>query len=77
MADTDAEREAGESREARIRERAYAIWMEEGCPDGRQHEHWERAAREIGEEKKLDHSSEASFPASDPPAFTGLSGPRR
>jgi Protein of unknown function (DUF2934) len=29
--------------EQRIRERAYAIWEQEGRPDGREHAHWERA----------------------------------
>jgi hypothetical protein len=33
--------------EASVRERAYAIWEEEGRPDGRAVEHWERAYREI------------------------------
>jgi hypothetical protein len=33
--------------ETRIRERAYAIWEHEGRPEGREREHWERAAREI------------------------------
>jgi len=30
-----------------IRERAYAIWEREGRPEGRERQHWERAAREI------------------------------
>jgi Protein of unknown function (DUF2934) len=34
-------------REAKIRERAYEIWMAEGCPDGREHEHWEQATRDV------------------------------
>jgi hypothetical protein len=29
--------------EQRIRERAYHLWREEGCPDGRDAEIWERA----------------------------------
>jgi hypothetical protein len=29
--------------EQRIRERAYAIWEQEGRPGGREHVHWERA----------------------------------
>jgi hypothetical protein len=33
--------------EAAIRQRAYAIWEEEGRPDGRERDHWERALREI------------------------------
>jgi hypothetical protein len=29
--------------EQRIRERAYRIWLEEGCPEGRELDHWEMA----------------------------------
>ncbi len=30
-----------------IQERAYQIWQEEGCPEGREQEHWLRAEAEI------------------------------
>ena len=33
----------GELDERRIRERAYAIWEEEGHPHGKHEEHWQRA----------------------------------
>jgi hypothetical protein len=33
--------------EVLIRERAYAIWEQEGRPEGREWEHWFRAAGEI------------------------------
>ena len=33
--------------ETLIRERAYAIWEEEGRPAGREWDHWERASYEI------------------------------
>jgi hypothetical protein len=33
--------------EATVRERAYAIWEQEGRPDGREFHHWERAIHEI------------------------------
>jgi hypothetical protein len=36
---------------ARIAERAYAIWEEEGRPDGRDREHWERARFLVGIER--------------------------
>ena len=32
----------------RIRQRAYELWQQEGQPEGKQQEHWERAVREIG-----------------------------
>lgn len=33
--------------EQRIRERAYAIWQEKGCPEGSDHEHWFLAEQEV------------------------------
>ena len=40
--------------EQQIRERAYAIWIEEGRPEGRDHEHWLRARAEL-EEREIVH----------------------
>lgn len=34
-------------RERRIRERAYRLWQEEGCPEGRSDVHWDMAAELI------------------------------
>lgn len=34
----------------RIRERAYKIWHEEGQPEGREIEHWDRAEKDIEDE---------------------------
>ena len=31
--------------EQRIRERAYQIWLEEGCPEGRELDHWNMATK--------------------------------
>jgi hypothetical protein len=36
-----------EQKEQAIRERAYAIWEEEGRPDGQDLEHWRRAEDEV------------------------------
>jgi hypothetical protein len=38
-------------RDARIRERAYHIWLAEGRIAGRHDEHWHRAEREIANEE--------------------------
>ena len=44
----DVDRSApGFNREGQIRERAYSIWEQQGCPDGREHDHWGQAEREI------------------------------
>ena len=39
-------------RDARIRERAYAIWEREGQPHGRHAEHWMQAKAEIAAEEQ-------------------------
>jgi hypothetical protein len=36
-----------------IRVRAYAIWIEEGMPHGRDEDHWRRALRELDEDAGL------------------------
>lgn len=33
----------------RIRTRAYQLWEEEGRPEGKHEDHWQRASREIAE----------------------------
>jgi len=38
-------------RHARIKDRAYLIWLAEGEIHGKDEEHWHRAAREIAEEE--------------------------
>jgi hypothetical protein len=43
--------------ERRIRERAFEIWLDEGCPDGRDKAHWERARREISESDPSQHDA--------------------
>ncbi len=55
--------------EARIRERAYLLWLAAGQPEGRAEEFWHAAREAIAaEEAKYDEEEEESFPASDPPS---------
>jgi hypothetical protein len=74
-------------REERIRQRAYEIWEREGKPDGREAEHWDKAAAEIDAERE---STEAMTSAADtteagappappetPPARRSRSTPKR
>lgn len=42
-----------EDTEKRIRERAYRIWDEEGRPEGRAQEHWEKARMIVSVEESL------------------------
>lgn len=39
--------------EQRIRERAYKIWLDEGCPHGKDKEHWELAKFAIAQQDGL------------------------
>ena len=45
-------------REARIRERAYAIWQAQGGIDGRHEDHWLQAEQELGDNEPLVSSDE-------------------
>lgn len=45
--------------EREIRKIAYRLWMEEGQPDGRDREHWERA-KEIWNFRHRDDEAETS-----------------
>lgn len=67
--------------EQRIRERAYFLWQQDGCPDGRAAQHWEQACRVEAErersELRVDIEEEDSFPASDPPSHNLITGDRR
>jgi len=67
--------------EQRIRERAYFLWQQEGCPPGLEARHWEQARRIEAEhderEARIDIEEEDSFPASDPPSHSVVVGDRR
>lgn len=55
--------------EQRIREKAYQLWEEAGCPEAREQHFWFQAEDAIRqEEAKLDKTVADSFPASDPPS---------
>jgi hypothetical protein len=67
--------------ERRIAARAHAIWEEEGCPEGRAEEHWERAREELAIADNLSstllpnprRSDRGHAPGGEPveePAFT-------
>ena len=43
-----------------IRDRAYALWINDGSPEGSEQEYWYRAERELSEEAGLDLSEEAA-----------------
>ena len=51
-----------QSLEQRIRERAYTLWLENGCADGNAEQHW------IAAERELLAMMTAELPASAAPA---------
>ncbi len=64
-----------QDREARIRLRAYHIWLAAGCPEGADRQHWHEAEQQEAADDEVETASEDSFPASDPPSFGGTVGP--
>ncbi len=44
----EVRRQSQERTEQRIRERAYFLWQQEGCPKNRAEEHWHRACEVEG-----------------------------
>jgi hypothetical protein len=59
----------------RIRERAYELWEEAGSPENDGQRFWQAARIAIDqEESKLDKEVADSFPASDPPSSSVVTG---
>ena len=54
------------AREDTIRTRAHQIWESEGRPDGRDHEHWEAAEREMTDDRLDDQPDMGNDLQSDP-----------
>lgn len=67
--------------EQRIRLRAYWLWRREGSPKGRADEHWRQACAADDARVAYGHRNDIegadSFPASDPPSHTGITGEGR
>jgi len=57
-------------KEARIRERAYEIWVREGRPHGMSAEHWQKAEAEIAAESGAvaDRAAAGSKPRTEAPS---------
>jgi hypothetical protein len=68
--------DAKQELEQRIRERAYFLWQQNGCPDGHADQYWERAseieATREGDDRRIDIEGEDGFPASDPPSHSRI-----
>ena len=60
--------------EQSIRERAYHLWMESGCPDGNAEAHWLAAQREVlsASVNTFARVPEVKQPASLQPAASGV-----
>ncbi len=66
-------------RNDRIREIAYSLWLDEGCPDGEAERHWSTAEAMVDaepEERKLIEGEPPGEPVSEPP-ITARRAPRK
>ena len=52
---SDGRKSVQQPDEDRIRDRAYQIWQQEGCPEGRDHIHWQMAAEQLAAEQGADN----------------------
>jgi hypothetical protein len=50
------------NRELLIKERAFSLWETEGNPDGRHHDHWMQAEREIDGANAGSHTDNSPRP---------------
>ncbi|MBY0509376.1 MAG: DUF2934 domain-containing protein [Rhodospirillaceae bacterium] len=64
----------GHDEQEQIRQRAYEIWMSEGCPDGRDREHWLEAEREC---RKSDDAPQNASSAKSPVYPVGRANRKR
>lgn len=63
------------SREQEIRELAFHLWQKAGEPQGQQDEFWHAAVKQLdGGPRSTDADTSDSFPASDPPSNSGITG---
>lgn len=64
-------------RDDRIRELAYFLWLEEGCPEGQAERHWE-TAETLFDSEPLERKAIEGEPPGDPTdesqTVSGLSG---
>ena len=71
----DERRDIDNEREELIRRRAYAIWEQEGRPDGQHQRHWEQAAREMQGPETQGPETQGDGPA--PESGSQANGSRR
>lgn len=62
-----------QNHEARIRQRAYDLWLSENMPDGRSEAHWHQAEAELADES----DSSPDLGAETSPAASGPSAARK
>jgi Protein of unknown function (DUF2934) len=66
-----------DDREQWLRQRAYAIWEIEGCPEGRDREHWEKAERELSAAQAAEQFQSSPANTQEPGGDPEIKKPRR
>jgi hypothetical protein len=65
--------EQTKSHEDRVRDLAYQLWQDAGSPEGQADHFWHLAEQGVaGDEAGYDKTLADTFPASDPPANSGI-----
>jgi hypothetical protein len=65
-----------QDRDSQVRERAHAIWLEEGMPEGQAEQHWNRAESEFADDEAsatITPVSTDATPTEAPEATSGVS----
>ena len=60
-----------DARLARIRERAYLLWLDDACPEGQEADHWQRARTAEILERMACNGAVARMPAGSATAADG------
>jgi Protein of unknown function (DUF2934) len=64
-------------RDDRIREFAYFLWLEEGCPEGQAERHWSAAEALLASNEVERKEIEGEPPGDPAPTASGLPGSSR
>ncbi|MFO1105937.1 MAG: DUF2934 domain-containing protein [Amaricoccus sp.] len=66
-----------EEHQDQIRQRAHAIWLQQGCPDGQADQHWHQASAELAAETRPRPRRKAAAAGAPAPAKRRGAAPKQ